>query len=124
MVTLLHHGPYCEFGTVLYPGFPENAVHVFLNRPFRQMQFVRNFFIELCLPHKGDNLLVANAKAAVYCYSFTGLGFAARGTNPVPRGNPEFFAAPEAVPDGNCRRKFDHPHDNYTPPLGFFSLLG
>jgi len=59
---LVSQRPDRQLRPVLDSQFAKNAIQVFLDRPLRQVKFVGNLLIQLCLAHQVHDLLLPKAE--------------------------------------------------------------
>ena len=95
----LPKSPDRELGSIGDSQFSEDAVEVFFDGPFCQVQFVGYLFVQLRFLHKFDDLLFTKTQALADLFFWLWRS-AASGADPLVVSGSELFSTAKTTPDG------------------------
>jgi hypothetical protein len=102
--------PDSQLRPVRHPELPENAIEIFLNSSFGQMQLVGNFFVQLSLADQCNYLPLAEAQTRIKIFSLVFTGAPAVCTDLTSPTTAEIISATKAATKNVRRRNFKSGH--------------
>jgi hypothetical protein len=101
-----HQSPDREFRSALYAQLPKNLMEILLDRPFRQMEFVRDLLVQLRLDNQVDDLLFSKREMPRERLTFGEFRLSAGWADPILPVNGKFISAATTILKNGILCKF------------------